>query len=177
MKVVNGYGSIENGKYKVHPKDRVETKRVIKELHKAVKHILTTKFKKVNFIKGKEEPEYCKIIEHSSGCMFVPIEPFAGANFQSNCSEAFINVQTGTNTNGYNDKEAKRHFNISFELKGKKRYKHQKKWENDCVIIKKYVLSDNLEDAVSEFKFWVNNQYDNFFTTRLLQNKTWQECR
>jgi hypothetical protein len=177
MKVVNGYGSIENGKYKVHPKDRVESKRLIKNLQSEVEKILEAKFKEVRFIDDNKEPKYCKLVEYASGCLFVPIQPFSGPNFQSSHSEAFISVQTGTNTNGYNDKEAKRYFVISFQLKGKMRYKHQKRWERDCVIIKKYILADNLEEVINEFKFWVNNQYDNFFTTRLLQNKTWQECR
>jgi hypothetical protein len=178
-KIINGHGSIDKvtGKYKVHPKDRIESKKIIKKMFADVERMLIEKFGKVNKMEGEETPKYNKFIEQATGYLFVPVQEFSGANFQSTNREAFIHIDTGVNENGYNNEEVKRHFVISFELKGKHRYKYQKRWENDCTIIKKYVLADNFEEVTAEFENWLKNSYDNFFTGRLLQNKTWRECQ
>lgn len=170
MILIDGKGKIgKDGKYIVSPHDRKISKRLIEVLFAQAQKILTNKFGSVIFLEGNEKPEYNKIIEQAGGCLFTPSIAINSPNFITN-RQAFIHVDTGINVNGYNNKEFKRHYVISFELKGMVRYKYQKHWENDCTIIKKYVLADSLIDALAEFELWLTNEYDKFFVGRAKQN-------
>jgi len=176
MKIINGHGSIDkNGKYVTSPLDRVESKKIIKSMFAKVEKLLILKFGSVNFIEGKEKPEYDKFLESASVSIFTPSIHIDSKNFLTG-RNAFIHVSTGINSSGYTKDVAKRHFVISFELNGKKRYKYGKSW-NDGTIIKKYVLADNEIDAISEFENWLSFEYDKFFTGRMLQNLSWREQR
>ena len=170
MKIVNGKGKIgKNGKYIVSPLDRIESKKLIKVLFAEVESILTKKFGSVVFVDGEEKPKYNKTIEQANGYLFTPSISIDSQNFRTNRS-AFINVDTGVNENGYGKNTIKRHFVISFELKGSVRLKFQKKWNKDSIIIKRYALADNMNDVLEEFKDFLANEYDNFFTGRMLKN-------
>ncbi len=176
MIIVNGHGSIKKGlfdKYVTSPLDRVESKKIINSMFKKVEELLILKFGSVNFIEGKEKPEYDKFLESASVNIFTPPIYIDSPNFLTGTG-AFINVHTGINSSGYTKDIAKRHFVISFELKGKIRHKYQKNW-NDETIIKKYILADNELEAISKFENWLINEYGNFFTGRMLLNLTYRE--
>ena len=63
---------------------------------------------------------------------------------------------------------------ISFELKGKIRYKFQKNW-NEGTILKKYCLADNGVDAVIEFQEFIEKEFDKFFINRVPKNLTYNQ--
>ncbi len=177
MKIINGHGKIgKNGKYIVSPLDRKESKKHIKIMFEKVENILKEKFGKVIYSESQPKPYYWKTVEQAKGYLHTPSINIDSPNFRTN-NQAFIHIDTGVNENGYNNEEVKRHFVISFELKGSIRYKYQKHWENDCVIIKKYILADNMVEALSEFENWLINNYDNFFTGRMQHNLSWRESR
>ena len=170
MKIINGHGKIgKDGKYIVSPLDRIESKKLIKTLFKEVESILTKKFGSVVLLKGKEKPEYNKFCKQSTGVIWTPLIAINSHNFLTN-SNAFIHCSTGINENGYGKNTVKRDFVISFELKGMVRFKFQKKWDADSIIIKRYALADNMTDVLKEFEHFLANEYDNFFTGRMLKN-------
>lgn len=173
MKIVNGNGKIVDGKYIANRQDQLETMALIKQIEKRVKAIVVKKFGGVNKLKPTR---YWALLQHATAYLFTPNISVNGANFLTN-RQASVFVTTGHNSNGYNNTEFKRFFTISFELKGKLRYKYQKHWMDDCTILKKYILADNMEDAVNEFEKWVQTEYDKFFAIRVIQNLSYRESR
>jgi len=168
--IINGTGKIgKDGKYIVSTHDRKISNRLIPLLFEETKRILTDKFGSVTLLEGEENPKYHHIVEQATGYLFTPPIAINSPNFITN-RQAFIHVNTGINENGYNYTEVKRHYTISFELKGNVRYKFQKNWATDATIIKKYILADTLIDALAEFELWLTTEYDNFFTGRMKQN-------
>ncbi len=161
MEILNGYGTIDTitGKYMVSKKDRIESKKLIRKFELEVSQILEEKFGSV--IKNDEAPtSYCKFTEKSSSYLWSP-------NININTSNALtsrgamVYVNTGINSNGYDGKIVKRHFVISFELKGLMRPKYHKNWV-EVTLLKTYILNDNWEDSFTEFKFWLNTKFDLF---------------
>jgi len=173
MKIVNGNGKIVEGKYIANRQDQLETMTLIKEMEKRVKSIVAKKIGNM----GKLKPtRYWALLQQVNAYLFTPTISVNGPNFLTN-NHAAVFVSTGHNSNGYSNEIAKRFFTISFELTGNRRYKYQKNWQSGSTILKKYILADNMEDAIKEFENWIQNDYDKFFAIRVLQNKTWQECR
>ena len=183
-KIINGHGTIDKktDKYIVHPKDRIESKKIIKKLFAEVKDILEAKFGKITVpdFDKKGNPEYVKSVEQASGYLFPPAVHIDSPNFRTG-RKPFVYVKTGVCESGYTDKIVKRNFNISFELKGNVRYKNYKwtkdRFNDNGIIIKNFILADNYEDAIDEFTNWLSNEYDNFFTERMPQNLTYSQSR
>ena len=173
MKIINGYGKIVKGKYIANKKDQIETMTLIKEMEEIVKSIVIKKFGSVTKLKPTT---YWTLLQQTTAYLFAPPISINSSNFITN-REASVFVSIGHNSNGYSTHIAKRFFTISFELKGNVRYKYQKNWNNDCTILKKYILADNIGDAIKEFDAWINNDYDKFFTGRMLKNLSWVESR
>lgn len=172
--IVNGHGKInKEGKYIANRKDQLETMALIKDMEKKIKDIIIKKFGAVNKLKPTRYWDY---MQQATAYLFTPSISVNGPNFLT-YREASVFVTTGHNSNGYNDKEFKRFFTISFELKGNFRYKYQKNWSTDCTLLKKHILADNMEDALKEFEQWISHEYDKFFAVRVLQNLSWRESR
>lgn len=175
-RIVNGHGTIgKDGKYIVSPLDRKESSKLMKVLFAKVEKLLIEKFGSVVYYDERPKPYYWKLCEHAVGTLFTPPISINSKNFLTD-GNAFISLEVGNCEAGYNDKEFKKHFNISFELSGQRRFKFEKRWDG-ATIIKKFVLADNLDEAIAEFEQWLKNDYDKFFTGRMLQNKTREECQ
>lgn len=172
MKLVNGHGKIENGKYIANEADKAESITFMNEMDKRVKDILKKKFGR--FIQGKEyRPGYSDQLQQASSYLWTPVINLDTSNFRCSRS-AFVHVETGNNANGYNQNEAKRFFVISFELNGSMRYKYQKRWF-DATIIKGYFLADNMEEVFRRFEKWLNDDYSRFMVNRVPLNLEWME--
>ena len=171
MKIINGHGKIVDGKYVANRKDQLETMTLIKEMEKRVKAIVTKKIGNMSKIKPTR---YWALLQQATAYLFTPAISVNGPNFLT-FQQAAVFVTTGTNSNGYSTGVAKRFFTISFELTGKKRYKYQKNWQSGSTILKKYILADNMEDAIKEFENWIQNDYDKFFANRVPKNLAWKE--
>lgn len=74
-----------------------------------------------------------------------------------------VHINTGINSNGYDGKIVKRHFVVSFELKGMLRTKYHKNWD-EGTLLKTYILHDNWDETITEFKFWLNTKFDLFIS-------------
>ena len=166
--IINGSGTIVNDKYVPSSQDVEETKLLIKELERKVASIIRKKFGSVSKEKNIRT-KYCKYINQSTAYMWTPKIFINTKNYFTN-NTAFVYATTGNNSSGYGDNEFKRHFNIAFELKGAVRYKFHKKWENDSIIIKKYILADNMQEAINKFQKWIDNDYDKFFAEIRVKN-------
>lgn len=173
MKIINGHGKIVDGKYVANRKDQLETMDLIKEMEKKVKNIVAKKLGNMDKLKPTR---YWALLQQATAYLFTPKISVNGPNFLT-FRQASVFVSTGTNSNGYSADIAKRFFTISFELKGDMRYKYQKNWSKDATILKKYILADNMEDAVKEFENWIMNDYDKFFANRVIKNLSWRETR
>jgi|688.fasta_scaffold1100502_1 hypothetical protein len=173
MKIVNGNGKIVEGQYIANRQDQLETMALIKVMEQRVKSIIAKKIGKMDKLKPTR---YWALLQDATAYLFTPKISVNGPNFLT-YKQAAVFVSTGHNSSGYSNEVAKRFFTISFELTGNRRYKHQKNWTEGATVLKKYILADSMEDAIKEFENWIQNDYDKFFAIRLLQNKTWQECR
>jgi len=173
MKIINGHGKIVDGKYVANRKDQLETMALIKDMEKKVSAIISKKFGNISKLKPTR---YWALLQSATAYLFTPQISVNGPNFLTYRS-ASVFVSTGNNSNGYSNDISKRCFTISFELKGNLRYKYQKHWEKDCTILKKYILADNMEEAISEFEYWIENEYDKFFAIRVSKNLSYRESR
>jgi hypothetical protein len=171
MKIINGNGKIVDGKYVANRKDQLETMTLIKEMEKRVKAIVAKKLGKMSKLKPTR---YWALLQDATAYLFTPKISVNGPNFLT-YKEAAVYVSTGHNSNGYSNEVSKRFFTISFELTGNRRYKHQKNWQSGSTILKKYILADNMEDAIKEFENWIQNDYDKFFANRVPKNLAWKE--
>ena len=161
MEILNGYGTIDTitGKYLVNVKDRMESKKLIRKFENEVSKILEEKFGSV--VRNNEAGiSYSKFTEQATSYLWTPQINVNTKNAHSKRG-GFVFIDTGINTNGYNDKVIKRHFVISFELNGMIRPKFCKYW-NEGTLLKTYILNDNWEDSIREFTFWLNTKFDIF---------------
>lgn len=161
MEIQNGYGSLDTltGKYITSKMDITDSKTLIKKYESEVSQLLEKKFGCV--IRNKEAGIYYnKYTEQSTAYLWTPQIAINTNNVITNRS-GFVHVNTGINSNGYNGQVVKRHFVISFELNGLIRPKYHKHW-NEATLLKAYILNDNWQDTIDEFRFWLNSEFDTF---------------
>jgi hypothetical protein len=165
-KIINGHGSIVDGLYVQSPLDKIDDMKFIKEFHAKTKALIEKHLGKSAVYK---RPHFDNLMKHGGeSTLLSPKIELNTPNFLCNRSPMiFLNTEVWPC--GYSEGIFKRSFTIKYTLNGSFRYKYQKKFI-ESEILGKYILADNLEDALNQFESFLQNEYLEFMLVRVKKN-------